>query len=303
MRAGGRSRRKVGRRAQVWHSGYMTAPWTATSARADTFVSIAASRPQATLLAFDFDGTLAPIVDNPDEARILPATSSALQRLAAAGFMVAIISGRPVDTLLGLADLGESQGIDGATIFGQYGAQRFDVGTGAFSSPPEPDQVKVAKRELEALSQVHVGSTVEDKGLAVALHTRNCADPDAVFAAVEDTVRHIANSHDLTVEPGRYVWELRASSVTKGDALRTLVEEKRPDALMYAGDDLGDVAAFRYLTRAEASGCATCALVSSSSEVANLARYADVLCDGPAGVAAWLDHLVAVEEATETGND
>ncbi len=75
--------------------------------------------------------------------------------------------------------------------------------------------------------------------------------------------------------------ELRASSLTKGDALRELVRETGASAVAMCGDDLGDLPAFDVLDELRAEGLATCAVVAASAEQPALAHRADVLCEGP----------------------
>ncbi|HOA27661.1 MAG TPA: carboxyl transferase domain-containing protein, partial [Arachnia sp.] len=93
------------------------------------------------------------------------------------------------------------------------------------------------------------------------------------------------------------VLELRASSLTKGDALRELVRETGASAVAMCGDDLGDLPAFDVLDELRAEGLATCAVVAASAEQPALAHRADVLCEGPEGVAAWLAELARAVEA------
>lgn len=259
---------------------------------AELFAGAASAAPGKTLMVFDFDGTLAPIVPDPRDAAIMPVSAAALGRLGQAGCQIAFISGRPVALLRELADLDRIDGMEQAIAFGQYGAERFDAANQRLVSPPAPSSVGQAKRALQAVADTVPGATVEDKGLAVALHVRNAADPDGAFLAVEGEVRAIARPGGLTVEPGRYVWELRAASVTKGDALLSLVREKKPAAVMYAGDDLGDLPAFKTLDALRSEQMVVCSIVVSSPENPGLWENADVVCEGPEGLSAWLRSFV-----------
>ncbi|WP_099333157.1 trehalose-phosphatase [Actinomyces minihominis] len=278
----------------------MTDQWTARTSAGATFSRAIRRDPAQALLVFDFDGTLSHIVSDPSQARMVEASAEAMKRLAKAKVQMAIISGRPVSSLIELADAYDRRGLANAHLFGQYGAEYLNMTTGEFSKPnPKPEIIK-ARTDLAALSRVFPGSHVEDKGLAVALHVRNTEHPDSVYVAVEDECREIAGRYGLTVEPGRYVWELRGASVNKGDALRELISELKPAAVMFAGDDLGDIAAFEALSEIKLHGGpgsselrSTCAVVSASPEAPDLINYADILCKGPDGVAAWLGWLAS----------
>lgn len=255
------------------------------------FVEDVSAHPEAALLVFDFDGTLAPIVANPSDATILPSSAAELGRLGRQDCHIALVSGRPADLLRELSGLDRIHGLENVTVFGQYGAERFDASTGQTHAPTPPGSVTQAKSRLATLAAALPGATVEDKGLAVALHVRNCSDPQVAFANAEGPVRAVARALALTVEPGRFVWELRAATVNKGDALRTLVQEINPTAVLYAGDDLGDIPAFKVLGTLKQEGLSTCSVVVSSAENPGLWEGADIVCDGPEGLASWLGFL------------
>lgn len=274
--------------------------WSVQTRAGVDFMQFAGRQPQDTLLVFDFDGTLSRIVARPGDARMVEESALALARLGEAGASVAIISGRPVETLLELSGIATRPGLARAKLYGQYGAERLDLATGERSALAAPEGVGAAKEQLVELARRYSGASVEDKGLAVALHLRNVVDAQTAFSQVEDRVRQIAAQCGLTVEPGRYVWELRGTSVTKGDALTELVSQVRPVAVAFAGDDLGDLAAFDALARIGGQGLVTCAVVSASAEAPQLTERADVLCDGPDGIAAWLEAL-AEEVEEESG--
>ena len=82
--------------------------------------------PARALFAFDFDGTLSPIVADPATAYAQPGMVEALARLAASVGHLAIITGRPAGTAVELAGLAEASGLDGLVILGQYGFERWD---------------------------------------------------------------------------------------------------------------------------------------------------------------------------------
>ncbi|MGH3341551.1 MAG: trehalose-phosphatase, partial [Carbonactinosporaceae bacterium] len=95
----------------------------------------------------------------------------------------------------------------------------------------------------------------------------------------------------LAVEPGRMVLELRPPDVDKGAALRALVDRSGAGCVLYAGDDLGDLAAYDAVDALRAERTAGVTVFSRSAEVTGLAERADLVVDGPAGVVALLDAI------------
>lgn len=270
-----------------------TTPFRAVTERGRTAVEMIRRDPSKCLLACDFDGTLAPIVDDPSASRMLPRSRSALSRVAPRLGTFAIITGRPVATVRALGELDDQPGFESVVVLGQYGQEKWDAATGELLLPPEPVQVRAAIAELEALlagdvPQAVTGTTLEDKGRAVGVHTRRAAGPDEALAWLEPRVSELAERHGLPIEPGRQVIELRSATTSKGEALAELVAEHGPGMVVMCGDDLGDIPAFEYLHGLEHGIC----VVAGSAEQPEVARHADVLCDGPEGVAAWFEELV-----------
>ncbi|MGO4754686.1 trehalose-phosphatase, partial [Streptomyces sp. 2MCAF27] len=103
--------------------------------------------------------------------------------------------------------------------------------------------------------------------------------------------RHLAERHGLIVEPGRLVLELRPPGMDKGVALTEYVRETGATAVLYAGDDLGDLAAFAAVERLRSQGVPGVLVCSGSTEVTELAQRADLVVDGPAGVVDLLTSL------------
>jgi trehalose 6-phosphate phosphatase len=135
------------------------------------------------------------------------------------------------------------------------------------------------------------GTWVEDKGSAVAVHTRRTTDPVAALAALTEPLAGLAAETGLVVEPGRMVIELRAPGMDKGAALTALVAERKAGAVLFAGDDLGDLAAFGAVRALRGGGHPGVTVCSASGEVSALAAEADLVVDGPGGVAALLGSL------------
>lgn len=142
------------------------------------------------------------------------------------------------------------------------------------------------------------GTWAEDKGNAVAVHTRRAADPQGAFEALRGPLDALATRTGLTVEPGRLVIELRPAGTDKGTALQRLVAERSPESVTFGGDDLGDAAAFAAVRALRASGIRGLTVCSGSAETAaELADAADLVVDGPDGIVAFLESLAAVLDA------
>jgi trehalose 6-phosphate phosphatase len=247
------------------------------------------ARPARALVALDFDGTLSPIVDDPAGARALPEATAVLRGLARVAGTVAIITGRPAAEAAQFAGLSDVAGI---TVLGHYGSERWQ--DGQLSGPPPPAGLAVARAELPsvlAAAGAADGTFVEDKGRAVAVHTRRAPSPQAELDRLREPVTALAERTGLAVEPGRFVLELRPPGSDKGQALRELAAERSAAAVMFCGDDLGDLPAFRAIGQLRKEGTPGLAVCSGSAEVPELAEQADLVVDGPAGVTALLQRL------------
>ncbi|SEK23867.1 trehalose 6-phosphate phosphatase [Nonomuraea pusilla] len=242
--------------------------------------------PAGAVIGLDFDGTLSPIVADPASAVIHPDAPAVLAELGGHVMAVAIVTGRPVATAL---ELGRGlEAVPGLVVLGHYGFERWEGGR--VSAPPPPAGVPRARADLPLLldSLGLDGVTVEDKGRAVAVHTRRSPDPEAALAVLRDPLAKLAEKHGLVVEPGRMVLELRPPGMDKGHALSMFLAERDARSVLFAGDDLGDLAAFDAVRASGLPGVTVC---SGSAEVTALAERADIVVDGPEGVIALLREL------------
>jgi trehalose 6-phosphate phosphatase len=251
--------------------------------------------PRETLVALDFDGTLAPIIDDPEQALADPDAVAALAELGTLVGTVAVVTGRPARTAVRLGGFAGREGLGSMVVLGQYGVERWDAATDAFDLPPEPAAVTAAGEELPGLldSLGLGGARIEHKGRALGVHTRELEHPKKAFRKLLDPVHALAARHGLTVEPGRNVLEIRAPGTDKGDALRRLVAETGATAVVFAGDDLGDLPAFEAVAGLREQGVPGLLVASASHEEDALSSRADVVVDGPPGVAVWLRDLTA----------
>lgn len=252
------------------------------------------------LVALDFDGTLAPIVENPDVAVIHPEAPGVLVALSAEVGAVAVLTGRPARQVLalgGLDEVGDTIGESGRelVILGQYGNERWTSNARRVVSPKPPVGLASLIGELPRLLRSVDASDawVEEKGLAVAVHTRRTADPRAAFERLLPVLTEAAHARHLTVEPGRLVIEIRAAGMDKGLALRRLVEEYDARGVVFVGDDLGDVPAFEAVGQLRAEGMPALLVCSGSDEESTLRDLADTVVAGPDGVMGFLRQLTA----------
>lgn len=273
----------------------------ATSADAEQkYAALAAVADQA-VIALDFDGTLAPIVDDPARAHIHPEAGAVLAGLAGKVRAIAVVTGRPAGQVLALGRLEEVADALGGTqllIFGQYGNERWAAADRTIAGPPPPAGLVGLRADLPTILRVAdaADAYVEDKGLAVAVHTRRLPDPQAAFDRLLAPLRVAAEARDLVVEPGKQVIEVRAGGMDKGQVVRRLVDTLAAKAILFAGDDLGDVEAFAALDACAAEGLTTLKVCSASpadAEPSALAQLADVVVAGPDGVLALLRRLAA----------
>ena len=247
--------------------------------------------PAGTLLALDFDGTLSHIVDDPTRAFAHPRSVDALARLGEVLGQVAIVTGRPVPQALELGGFEGRPGLERLQIFGQYGAERWDARDGAAVRPDRPAAITRLAELLPGWLASHdaFGVRIEDKGLAIALHTRG--GDDGLLAELAAPVGELAAELGLALEPGRQVVELRSPGHDKGDALRHLVETTGARHVIFAGDDLGDLPAFAAVEQLRGEGVDGLLICSASTEQDALVARADLVLDGPDAVAQWLTEL------------
>ncbi|HEX5288911.1 MAG TPA: trehalose-phosphatase [Streptosporangiaceae bacterium] len=245
--------------------------------------------PSHALVAADFDGTLAPIVARPQDARPYPGALAALTALVGAVGTVAVITGRPAADAVALGGL---ETVPGLVVLGHYGWQRWQDGELATTpAPPAVEQARAALPGVLRAAAAPDGTWVEDKEHALAVHTRGAADPQAALDRLREPLGELAARLGLAAEPGRYVIELRPPGVDKGSALTGLAGERAARSVLLCGDDLGDLPAFAAVRALRAEGVPGCAVASASAESPQVAAAADLVVAGPEGVVELLTAL------------
>ncbi|MFB6705688.1 trehalose-phosphatase [Streptomyces sp. NPDC056333] len=255
------------------------------------------ARPDRAVVALDFDGTLADIVPDPEQARAHPGAVPAIAALAPKVASVAVITGRPAGVAVRHGGFAGVPGLDHLVVLGHYGAERWDAVSSTVHAPAPHPGVAAVRAELpgvlDRFDSWH-GTWIEEKGQALAVHTRRAADPQAAFDALRSPLGELAARHGLIVEPGRLVLELRPPGMDKGVALAKYVRETDAESVLYAGDDLGDLAAYAAVEKLRTEGpdgIPGLLVCSGSAEVPELAERADLLLPGPAAVVDFLAAL------------
>jgi trehalose 6-phosphate phosphatase len=243
----------------------------------------------------DYDGTLAPIVDDPRGARPLDGAVPLLHRLARVYRRVAVISGRPASFLANALRLdhdelaeGEAAG-EGLIVSGLYGLEAASGGVVTAHPDCERWRPVVSRMADEAEEQLPEGVYVERKGLTVTLHYRTAPQLEQ---RVRDWACAAAERSGLAVHPARMSDELVPPiPMDKGRVVRQLSEGL--EAVCFFGDDLGDLPAYRALDDLRADGLAVLKVVAASSETpAEVRQAGDVVVDGPSGAFALLRRLL-----------
>jgi trehalose 6-phosphate phosphatase len=239
----------------------------------DTPLARLASSPERAAIILDVDGTLAPIVPRPEDARVPEETRAELERLAAHYALVACLSGRTSE------DARRVVGVDRLRYVGVHGLEL------------EPE----AARWREPLARLAASAgwpaeETEDKGLTVTFHYRSAEDESAAQAELE-RVAERARADGLVANFGRKVLEVRPPvEADKGTAVRQLVAESGVTAGLYAGDDTTDLDAFRGLGEAGLELAVRVAVASQEGPV-ELREQADLVVAGPEELLELLHQL------------
>ena len=202
----------------------------------------------------DIDGTISAIAATPAEATVDPGAKAALELLTRRLAAVAVVSGRaPQDgaVMVGLPEL---------TYVGNHGLERIARGeswthpTAAAAQPA----IAAALAEIETAARAAVDAPwliVENKGVTGTIHYRLAPDPAMAVALLEPLARDAAERHGLRLTLGRMIFELRPPlAVNKGTAIRELAEDLGLRGIVFFGDDVTDVDAFRALRELRAAG-------------------------------------------------
>jgi trehalose 6-phosphate phosphatase len=242
----------------------------------DGEAALAAALRQRPLLAFDFDGTLAPIVARPDDARISQAVSARLKALATQ-LPLAIVTGRTVDDVRGRL------GFEPRYIMGNHGAE----------DPLDPAAAATLTGVLEPLRQrlrasqaelAEVGVVVEDKGASLALHYRLSRQRERALALIGDVLAPPVAA--WRVFGGKMVVNIvPRNAPDKAGAVHGLVARCGAGCAVFAGDDVNDEPVF------ESAPAHWLTIRIGRAERHSAARY---FLDSPSEMAMLLERMLVL---------
>ena len=238
-------------------------------------------------LFLDYDGTLTPIVNDPDKAFLADGMRQTLKK-AAEKWVVAVISGRDLKTIQNFVQLDNLYfaGSHGFDIAGPAGLN-LDMQKGADFLPV----LDIARKRLEETLSDIPGAAIEPKKFSIAIHYRNVEQAQA--SSVKEAVRQVQTDHkELRITEGKKVFELQPDiDWHKGKALNWLMEKLKLDREtyypMYMGDDITDEDAFEALKK-----IGTSIVVKGSFHPTS----ADYTLENPRETAAFLENLFDEKE-------
>ncbi len=192
------------------------------------------------LVGSDFDGTLSPIVGDPDDARAVAGAVEALRRLASCpGVTVLVLSGRSLRELSVLL-----HGIEGVRLVGSHGAEHGD-GAAPLTEAQERLRARLVLELARATATVP-GARLERKPAGAAVHVRRASREDAV-RLLGEVRRGPAGWPGVHATEGKEVLELSVVDIDKGRAFARLREVLDVDAAVFVGDDVTDENVFAVL--------------------------------------------------------
>jgi trehalose-phosphatase len=193
------------------------------------------------LIASDYDGTMAPIVSNPADAKPHRESVVAMRSLAALpSTHAAVVSGRA------LADLASLIGsVDGVHLVGSHGSE-FDAGFATALSDEASALRQKVEAELQDIASSADGALVETKPASVALHFRNCKEQEGQRIH-DEALSGVGSLPGVHAKHGKMVIEFTVVPTSKGTALRTLRHQYGATAVVFIGDDKTDEDAFAML--------------------------------------------------------
>jgi trehalose 6-phosphate phosphatase len=246
----------------------------------------AAARSPVLLVATDYDGTLAPIVEDPAQAKPLRESLVALRALAAMpGTYAAVISGRA------LSDLASMTTLDGQVMLvGSHGSE-FDQDFAQTLTPAQTTLREQVIDEMRRLAAADVGFRVETKPASVAFHYRS-VDEAVANRAIHELMEGPASWDNVRLKSGKKVLELAVVDTSKGDALDALRQRVGASSVVFLGDDVTDEDAFSRMHGPDV------AIKVGDGETAAGYRIAD-----PTDVARRLAQITSARQAWLAGAD
>lgn len=252
-----------------------------------------AEEPRNAAVLLDVDGTLAPIVERPEDAAVPAHTRELVERIAGRYGLVAAVSGRRA------LEARRILGVEGIAYVGNHGYELLPPG--ADSPQPAP---ALAGHERDApdflarygtVGLTDAGVRIEDKGAIIGLHWRGAPDEASAESAAALAAAE-AEGSSLLIHRGRKVIELRPAVRTdKGRGVEALLDGAAfVTSALYAGDDRTDLDAFAVLRRLASDGRlrhGICVAVTSPEAPPEVGLAADLAVPGPEAFVAVLEAL------------
>ena len=256
----------------------------------------ATNKPRFGLIT-DVDGTISPIVNVPDEARVTPRNLKLLAALQKQLTLTAVISGRSVE------DVHQRVNLPGLVYVGNHGMESWQAGKVIISPNAAAYRDNLSAAVPEIKNVLIEGMRFEDKGATLSVHYRQTSDPEQIAKELTPVMQDIAGKHGLRLTQGRMVFEFRPPvEIDKSTAFEELVKSYKLEAAFYLGDDTTDVAVFVTARRLrEAGECLAYGLgVESQGTPRTVLTEADYLVQEVAGVESFLAWLSSARMASST---
>ena len=242
----------------------------------------------------DFDGTLSHFAEQPDAAVMIPESGAALDRLAAGGALVALLSGRST------TDLRTRFPRPHVTYFGNHGLDYWDGTAVTIVEEARPWQVALETllAEIGPFRDPHV--LVENKGVTATVHYRATADPLAAAAEIGARLAPLCERYGLQLNRGSQVWEIKPPlALNKGTALATVIDQFGLDSVIFLGDDTTDLLAMAELRRLRNLSDGgdmplrglSVGVIHGMGSPKELRDFCDITANGPGDVARLLTWL------------
>jgi trehalose 6-phosphate phosphatase len=224
----------------------------------------------------DVDGTISDIVPRPEDASVRPEIRAALLELSQKLDLVAVITARDEATARRMVE------VDSITYVGNYGLTSW--------ATVSPKAVLQARNEIAPSLADLPCVTTEDKGVAFALHYRNCDEQELVRTRLLEIVRGPAERSGSRILEGKKVIELVPGDLpNKAAAFARLIESNRLAGVIYLGDDLSDIVVFREIARRRPGGLAAAGIAVCDDETdISVRESADLTVTGVDGVGRCL---------------
>ena len=193
----------------------------------------------------DIDGTISEIVAVPQEATVTPGCRSALKALAHKLALVAVVTGRDVETARRMMQA------DGLVYVGNHGLERWQGGELQVASEAHQYRERITEAARQLRERLTLpGIFVEEKGLGLSVHYRGTRNWVSAHSTILSTLQELGVGEWLDIQPGKADLNLRlAIGVNKGTAIYALAREFHLRGAIVLGDDITDVDGFRALRR------------------------------------------------------